>query len=62
MFKKYRIKYVYNGMYILEFCFRRRKKELCELHRARVIQITSCILAERNAFWYCLTNQRFILN
>lgn len=62
MFKRYRVRYFYNDMYILEYCFRKRKKELWELHRAKEIQITSCTFAVRSVFWYCLTNQRFILN
>jgi hypothetical protein len=63
MFKRYRVKYfLRNGMYILEYCFRKRKECLWELHQAEEIEIVSCTFAGRSVFWYCLTNQRFILN
>ena len=63
MFKRYRVKYfLSNGMYILEYCFRKRKEYLLELDRTKEIQIISYTFAGRSVFWYCLTNQRFILN
>jgi hypothetical protein len=61
--KRYRVKYVTkSGMYLMEYCFRKRKKFLWQMHQAGEIKIVHCDRAGRGTFWSCLRNNTYILN
>lgn len=62
--KRYRVKYVNksSGMYLLEYCFRKRKEFLWLMHQAGEIEIVSCGRAGRGTFWACMRNHTYILN
>jgi hypothetical protein len=49
-------------MYLMEYCFRKRKEFLWQMHRAGEVEIVDCGRAGRGTFWSCLLNNTYVLN